>query len=147
MFRLSTPHTFLNAMLWASMQIFAEAKLDRLVEKQFLLTGYLEYLIQNSFIANNQSNSSPETKDPIVKIITPANPAQRGTQLSLMFSQSLERVQEELQKRGVVVRCFTNIIQLIFMMMIRNLIDVTYIIFLMQCDVRKPNVIRVAPIP
>jgi kynureninase len=40
---------------------------------------------------------------PSVEIITPADPEQRGSQLSLIFSVPLTAVQEELQKRGVVV--------------------------------------------
>ena len=47
---------------------------------------------------------------PSVEIITPSNPAQRGAQLSLTFSVPLAAVQEELQKRGVVVcECITQI--------------------------------------
>jgi len=40
---------------------------------------------------------------PSVEIITPSDPEQRGAQLSLVFSVPLTAVQEELQKRGVVV--------------------------------------------
>jgi len=52
-----------------------------------------------------------------VTIFTPSDPAQRGCQLSLTFRQDLDVVFKALQAAGVV------------------------------CDVRKPNVMRVAPCP
>ena len=52
-----------------------------------------------------------------VTIFTPSDPAQRGCQLSLSFRQDLDAVFSKLQAAGVV------------------------------CDVRKPNVMRVAPAP
>lgn len=52
-----------------------------------------------------------------VSIFTPSDPAQRGCQLSLSFRQDLDAVFSKLQAAGVV------------------------------CDVRKPNVMRVAPAP
>lgn len=47
-------------------------------------------------------NNNPDII-PSVEIITPSDPEQRGAQLSLIFSVPLSAVQEELQKRGVVV--------------------------------------------
>jgi len=52
-----------------------------------------------------------------VTIFTPSDPARRGCQLSLTFRQDLDVVFKALQAAGVV------------------------------CDVRKPNVMRVAPCP
>lgn len=52
-----------------------------------------------------------------VTIFTPREPAQRGCQLSLSFRQDLDAVFSQLQAAGIV------------------------------CDVRKPNVMRVAPAP
>ena len=41
---------------------------------------------------------------PQVKIITPADPEERGAQLSVMFSVPVDKVFTELTKRGVAVR-------------------------------------------
>ncbi|KAJ8247102.1 hypothetical protein GJAV_G00258760 [Gymnothorax javanicus] len=54
---------------------------------------------------------------PYVRIITPSDPEQRGCQLSLSFSVPILSVFNELEKRGVV------------------------------CDMREPNILRVAPVP
>lgn len=115
-------------------------------EKQFLLTGYLEYLLKKIFIdnrnenhttsngyangmvnghcngaANGHSNGSHsngvvnghsnggnnkrnnQQQLPVVEILTPSDPKQRGSQLSLSFSVPLQLVQEELTKLGIVV--------------------------------------------
>jgi kynureninase len=97
MFRVSTPHALLNGSLWASVQVFGEAGLDRLIRKQFLLTGYLEHLLLQVF------GKPGDRETPILKIVTPSDPKRRGSQLSLMFGRSLELVQEALLKRGIVV--------------------------------------------
>lgn len=70
--------------------------MDRLLAKQYLITGYLEYLIDHLNPADGQRR---------VDIITPRDPRQRGTQLSVMFSAPLQEVHERLEKRGVVVSC------------------------------------------
>uniref|UniRef100_A0A6Q2XZL0 Kynureninase n=1 Tax=Esox lucius TaxID=8010 RepID=A0A6Q2XZL0_ESOLU len=54
---------------------------------------------------------------PYVHIITPSNPEERGCQLSLSFSVPIAAVFHELERRGVA------------------------------CDMREPNVLRVAPAP
>ncbi|XP_078690397.1 kynureninase-like isoform X1 [Branchiostoma floridae x Branchiostoma belcheri] len=64
-----------------------------------------------------EANAGEANARPWVDIITPSNPAQRGCQLSLMFSVPITRVFTELERRGVV------------------------------CDKREPNVLRIAPTP
>ncbi|XP_039269621.2 kynureninase-like [Styela clava] len=61
--------------------------------------------------------SNKELNLPTVSIITPDNFQEHGAQLSLVFSVPLIEIHKEMTKRGVV------------------------------CDVRKPNVIRIAPTP
>ncbi|XP_053088128.1 kynureninase isoform X2 [Pangasianodon hypophthalmus] len=63
------------------------------------------------------SEDKSEPRKPHVRIITPSNPAERGCQLSLSFSVPIRAVFQELEKRGVT------------------------------CDMREPNVLRVAPVP
>uniref|UniRef100_T1JA67 Kynureninase n=1 Tax=Strigamia maritima TaxID=126957 RepID=T1JA67_STRMM len=88
--------------------IFEETSMDDMLAKQFLLTGYLEYLLDHHF---------KEIETPILTILTPRDPQQRGCQLSLQFLEPIEKVHEELEKRGVL------------------------------CDIRKPDVLRIAPAP
>lgn len=70
--------------------------MENLVKKQYLITGYLEYLLIKHL-------SEDENKNKLIEIITPRNPNQRGSQLSIIFSISLEKVQKELDERGIVV--------------------------------------------
>ena len=86
-------------MLLSQQQIFEEAGNDRLLDKQYLLTGYLEFLIDTL----EQKTGEGETKKKLVQIITPRDPKQRGTQLSVMFPVPLKDIHEQLEKRGVVV--------------------------------------------
>lgn len=73
--------------------------MEELRKKSLLLTGYLEYLLDYYL-----SKNSPHRKtDNFVEIVTPRDPNQRGCQLSLKFSLSIQRVFVELEKRGVVV--------------------------------------------
>jgi kynureninase len=71
--------------------------MDRLLSKQYLLTGYLEYLMDHLDPAGETGDEK------FVEIITPRDPRQRGTQLSVMFPFSVKEIHEKLEKRGVVV--------------------------------------------
>lgn len=88
----------------ASLEIFEEAGMDRLRAKSLLLTGYLEYLLLNG-----------ERKD--FNIITPADPSQRGCQLSIVMHANGKATFDRLTENGIVA------------------------------DWREPDVIRVAPVP
>ncbi|KAF2366791.1 Kynureninase [Trinorchestia longiramus] len=111
--RLCNPPPFLVALVIASLEIFDECGMEKLLKKQRLLTGYLELLLLRYF----DSACEKKNSQPYAKIITPADPRERGCQLSLSFSLPIGRVHSELSKRGVV------------------------------CDVRHPNVMRLAPVP
>lgn len=78
-FRLCNPPPWLAALNLASLEIFEEAGMDALLDKQVLLTGYLELLL------NKRLHNA-------LRIITPSDPEQRGCQLSLAFSCDLNQV-------------------------------------------------------
>ncbi|MDE3253328.1 MAG: aminotransferase class V-fold PLP-dependent enzyme, partial [Bacteroidota bacterium] len=101
---ISTVQVMNTVCLKASLEIFEEAGIDRLREKSVRLTAYLEYLL------HQLPNLSFE-------IITPANPAERGAQLSLFFSEKGKEIHNKMTENGIVV------------------------------DYREPGVIRVAPVP
>jgi kynureninase len=84
--------------------MFKEIGMDRLVEKSRRLTGYLEFMLNR--IGGEDLN-----------IITPADPARRGCQLSIVVRNNGRAVFERLEKNGVI------------------------------CDWREPDCIRVAPVP
>ena len=77
-------------------QIFHEAGMDRILEKQFLLTGYLEHLLLKNFSGENGSAR--------IEVLTPSDHRHRGCQLSLVFNIDLGKVHKLLEENGVVVR-------------------------------------------
>lgn len=102
--QISNPPVLAAAPLIASLGIFLEAGMARLRAKSVALTGLLEQLLR--------------AHAPQVRIITPADPARRGCQLSLRVGASRgPALFEALGARGVV------------------------------CDWRAPDIIRVAPVP
>ena len=78
--------------------------MKNIFEKQFLLTGFLEYLIKNYFSKTGNDTSSRNKSQLTVEIITPNDVNERGSQLSLEFSQNLKEVHEQVEQMGVVVR-------------------------------------------
>ena len=87
--QLSNPPILQLASLKASLDIFEEAGMEALRNKSELLTGYLEFLIN-------------EIKDDNIKIITPANKNERGCQLSLRINKGGKDLYNELMESGVV---------------------------------------------
>lgn len=86
--QLSNPPILGLAPLRASMEIFAEAGMDRLRSKSRRLTGYLEFLLR-------------ETESTEYSIVTPSDPDQRGAQLSIRLSQG-RGVCDRLAAEGVM---------------------------------------------
>jgi len=104
---LSNPPIFSAAPLRASLPLFTEAGMPALRRKSIALTAYLASLLTE--LAGEQ-----------LAIITPADPAQRGSQLSLRIARGAGHGRElfkTLSARGVV------------------------------CDWREPDIIRIAPVP
>ncbi|KAJ8393784.1 hypothetical protein AAFF_G00056990 [Aldrovandia affinis] len=70
-----------------------------------------------SLIQHYYARDEAQPHLPSVRIITPPAPEERGCQLSLCFSVPIRAVFQELERRGVA------------------------------CDMREPNVLRIAPVP
>jgi len=101
--QLSNPPILSMAAIMSSLKIFAEAKMGNLRIKSEKLTGYMEYLVN-------------EISDDSIKIITPSETRQRGSQLSIQMKNADKKLFDWLTKEGVVA------------------------------DWREPDVIRVAPV-
>jgi kynureninase len=105
-FQLSNPSVADTTALRASLDIFKQTSMQALRERSLKLTGALEEGLKQSVASECYS------------IITPADPKERGAQLSVQLNPGLlEAVLVRLEEEGVVV------------------------------DERKPDVIRVAPAP
>ncbi|RPD98573.1 kynureninase [Aureibaculum marinum] len=87
--QLSNPPILSMAAIKASLDIFAEIGMDKLVEKSKKLTGYFEFLL------NKLNNSN-------IKIITPSNPSERGCQLSIQVKNADKTLHKKLTKGGVI---------------------------------------------
>ena len=102
--QLSNPPILQLASLRASLALFDRATMPALRQKAVQLTGYLETLLA--------------TLPPgACTIVTPRDPAQRGTQLSLRLRGSFRNALAFFEERGVVA------------------------------DFREPDILRVAPVP
>lgn len=106
-FQLSNPSALDITSVMASLDVFALTDIEALRERSLRLTAYLEARLLKY----------PHGEPPY-KIITPANPMERGAQLSVLLNPGLlDKVQYYIEERGVVV------------------------------DERKPDVLRIAPAP
>ncbi len=92
----------------AALEIYAEAGKDKLRKKAIALTAFAEFII---------SEINDKIGDSYFKIITPTNPEERGSQLSIIVKQDGKKVFDALTANGVIG------------------------------DWREPNVIRIAPKP
>lgn len=102
--QLSNPPILAMVSVWSALKLFDEVGMERLRKKAILLTGYLEFLINS-------------LGDDIINIITPSNPEERGSQLSIQVKNANKELFEIITKKGVIA------------------------------DWREPDVIRVAPVP
>jgi kynureninase len=71
--------------------------MEALHRKSRLLTGYLEWLLHETF----QHLSSTDGQ-PLFEIMTPSNPMERGCQLSLLFREQIKPIFVKLMDFGVV---------------------------------------------
>ena len=101
---ISTAQVFNTVALKASLEIFEKTTIEAITRKSTQLTAYLHFLLS-------------QVKNISFEIITPANEAERGAQLSLYFHQQGKQIHQRMIDSGIVV------------------------------DYREPGVIRVAPAP
>lgn len=87
--QLSNPSIVSLAVLRASMDIFAQAGMERLRAKSEMLTGYLEFLLNRKMSLE-------------FSIVTPREKERRGAQLSIRISQNGRALCERLTQQGIV---------------------------------------------
>jgi kynureninase len=87
--QLSNPPILGLAPLRASMEIFAEAGIERLRAKSVVLTGYMEFMLR-------------ELKLGRFSIVTTSDPTRRGAQLSLQLSGLGRQICDNLTAEGVI---------------------------------------------
>lgn len=102
--QLSNPPLFSLAALLASLELFSEVGMERLRIKSQALTGLLDQALRSHFADR-------------VEILTPAEAAHRGCQLSVRVKRKARQTFATLLEHGVI------------------------------CDWREPDVIRLAPVP
>ncbi|KAM4067216.1 kynureninase 2 [Hirsutella rhossiliensis] len=111
-FQLSNPSVIDLASLAAALSVFTKTSMRDLRSKALVLTAYAEHLLHQMLA------QAPSKEPPLFRLLTPSEPSQRGTQLSLLLREGLlEAVARVLEENGVA------------------------------CDKRKPDVIRIAPVP
>jgi kynureninase len=93
----------------AALEIFEQAGMDRIGKKRDQLTAYLAFLIEDVSLRNKEKCA--------FELITPNDPAQRGSQLSILAKGQGCQLFDRLTEFGVIA------------------------------DWREPNVIRIAPAP
>ncbi|NNC45322.1 MAG: kynureninase, partial [Winogradskyella sp.] len=87
--QMSNPPILSMAAIKASLDVFTEAGMDKLLAKSRQLTAYLEYLIN-------------ELNNPKIKIITPTDASQRGCQLSIQVKDADKGLHQKLTEAGVI---------------------------------------------
>lgn len=117
-FRLSNPAVLLVACVRASLDVFDKVTSSHCCKCNCVQAGGMPVLREKSLLLTGYlEHLLKNNLSEHVTIFTPEDPAQRGCQLSLSFKCDLEKVFKHLQDAGVM------------------------------CDIRKPDVMRIAPTP
>lgn len=96
--QLSNAPVLSMAVLKASLDIFAEAGMERLSAKSKALTGFLEFILnQINQDAVNAGKPAP------LYCLTPQDPSRRGCQLSIIVRKNGKGVFKKLTEQGVIV--------------------------------------------
>ncbi len=118
--QLSNPPILSTAPLIASLELFDQAGMPRLLHKSRMLSEFLIRLLHPCGPPNGAENASGARRGASparYEVITPLEPQRRGSQLSLLVHERPRELQQALLRQGVV------------------------------CDFREPNVVRAAPVP
>ncbi len=92
--QISNPPILALAPLRASMEIFAEAGMERLREKSIHLTAYMEFLL-HQFLQSSRVS-------PHFTLVTPPQPERRGAQLSIRLPRQGRALCARLAAEGVI---------------------------------------------
>ena len=87
--QLSNPPILSMAAIKASLDIFNQVGINKLVKKSKQLTGYLEFLLK-------------QLGEDKIRIITPPNPEERGCQLSIQVKSADKSLHDKLTEAGVI---------------------------------------------
>jgi kynureninase len=107
--QLSNAPVISMAAQWASLEVFRAAGMENLRAKSIQLTGFLENLL-NQVITENSLEGR-------VQVLTPANPEERGCQISVRIISGSQEIYQKIKDAGFII------------------------------DFRSPDVIRVTPVP
>lgn len=89
--QLSNVNVLPSAAHLASLEIFSEAGIENLRKKSLLLTGYMEFLLDELNIGEEK-----------IQVITPKDPEQRGAQLSLCLASGGKGLFNKLSENGII---------------------------------------------
>ena len=87
--QLSNPPILSMAAIKASLDMFHEVGMEKLIAKSKKLTGYFEFLLK-------------QLGEDTIRIITPSNPEERGCQLSIQVKNADKTLHEKFTESGVV---------------------------------------------
>ncbi|OBQ55823.1 kynureninase [Tamlana sp. s12] len=87
--QLSNPPILSMAAIKASLDLFEEVGIERLVEKSQKLTSYFEFLLK-------------QLGEDTIRIITPTNPNSRGAQLSIQVKNANKTLHDQLTQAGII---------------------------------------------
>jgi kynureninase len=92
--QLSNAQVFPMAIHKASLEMFDEAGIENLRKKSELLTGYLEFIL-------NEINTVSVGQNSKFKIITPSDAKDRGCQLSIIVNENGKKLFDYLYENNV----------------------------------------------
>lgn len=130
--QLSNVPVFQSAAHIAALEIFQQTSMKELRKKSVLLTGYLEFLL-NEF----------DAKRGLYTIITPSDPAQRGCQLSLLITNNGKKIFNSLIRAGVILDWREpNVIRLAPVPLYNTFQEVFRFVEILKAAIKKHNKIK-----